>query len=286
MQPQAAPETGRLSFSDLPGWADDDLDATLAALRLGDAAVPSRDARAWFEATFRPGPELAGHFTGYYEPELQASRTRSEAYPCPIHTLPDGGITAPRATIAPLLAGYELAWLRDPVDLFFLQVQGSGRLRLTDGSTMRVGYAGKNGQPYVSIGKLLVERGVFDADMTAEGLKTWLRADPARGDALMNENPSYVMFRSVELSTETGPMGTLCPVTALRSLAVDPDHTPLGTLVWIEVAGHARLCIAQDTGSAIKGAGRADLFFGTGAEAGSRAGALNQSGRFVPLVRR
>lgn len=284
MPPQAAPETGRLSFSDLPGWDTDDLDAALDAMRQGDPSVPEGGGRAWFEARFQPGPPQHGHFTGYYEPELPASRVPTPEFPCPIHALPNPLVTVPRAQIDAALRGQEIAWLRDPVDRFFLQVQGSGRLRLTDGSVMRVGYAGKNGQPYVSIGKLLVERGLFGPDITAQALKDWLRADPARGQAVMNENPSYVFFR--DILAEGGPMGTLCPVTALRSLAVDPDHTPLGTPVWVEVGGHARLCIAQDTGSAIKGAGRADLFFGTGDAAGQAAGALNASGRFIPLVAR
>lgn len=283
-RPQAAPETGRLSFSDLPGWSADDLDAALAAMRQGDPSAPTGDARDWFEATFRPGAEIAGHFTGYYEPELDGSRTRTAGFSVPLHGAPPDGTSAARAQIDGTLAGFEIAWVRDEVDRFFLQVQGSGRLRLTDGTVIRVGYAGKNGQPYVSIGKVLVERGIFGADITADALKVWLRADPARGRDLMNENPSYVFFR--EVTAEEGPRGTHCPVTALRSLAVDPDHTPLGTPVWVEVAGHARLCIAQDTGSAIKGAGRADLFFGTGEMAGRDAGALNAPGRFIPLVRR
>lgn len=285
-QAPAAPETGRLSFSDLPGWSEDDLEAALGALRLGDPSVPNGPARTWFEATFRPGAAVNGHFTGYYEPELDASLTPSAEFSCPIHALPDGGLTMPRAQIEPHLESHEIAWLRDPVDRFFLQVQGSGRLRLPDGSSLRVGYAGRNGQPYVSVGKLLVERGVFGADITADDIKMWLREDPARGAALMNQNPSYVMFRVVDTVAERGPMGTLCPVTPLRSIAVDPAHTPLGTPVWIATEGHARLCIAQDTGSAIKGPGRADLFHGTGDAAGQAAGALNHPGQFIPLVRR
>ncbi len=282
----AAPETGRLSFADLPGWAEDDLSAALEAMRLGDPSVPAGDARTWFEETFRPGIPLPGHFTGYYEPELEASRAPTAAFPCPIHALPHGGIDVPRSEIEPCLMGHEIAWLRDPVDRFFLQVQGSGRLRLTDGTVLRVGYAGRNGHPYVSIGKRLIAQGIFGPDLTADDLKSWLRADPERGKAAMDANPSYVMFRLSDAPCDVGPAGTLCPVTALRSLAVDPVHTPLGTPVWIDVAGHRRLCIAQDTGSAIVGAGRADLFHGTGEAAGRAAGALNHRGRFVPLVRR
>ena len=281
----AAPETGRLSFADLAGWGEDDLGAALEAFRLNPAGTEG-DARAFFETRFCPGIPLDGHFTGYFEPEIPASLERSPDFPVPIHTMPEGAVAAPRSEIEPLLAGHEIAWLRDEVDRFFLQVQGSGRLRLPGGGAMRVGYAGTNGHDYRSIGKLLVERGVFGSDITAEALKDWLHADPDRGRTVMQENPSYVMFRPLDLPEESGPMGTLCPVTPGRSLAIDPAHLPLGTPVWIEVDGMARLCIAQDTGSAITGPGRADLFFGTGDAAGRAAGRLNHRGRFIPLVPR
>ncbi|WP_281826236.1 MltA domain-containing protein [Jannaschia rubra] len=285
----AAPETGRLSFSCLPGWEADDLDAALAAFRLkpdgplSRAAQAATDARTFFETHFRPSTPVPGHFTGYYEPEIDGSLKPTDTFPVPIHALPSGGIDAPRAKIEPRLAGHEIVWLRDEVDRFFLQVQGSGRIRLVDGGTLRVGYAGGNGHPYRSIGALLVERGIFGPDITAQALKDWLRADPARGRAVMAENPSYVMFAPVDLPPGSGPRGTLCPVTAHRSIAVDPDHTPLGAPVWVEVDGIARLCIAQDTGSAIRGPGRADLFFGTGDAAGRAAGRLNHPGRFTAL---
>jgi len=282
---RAAPETGRLCFVDLPGWAEDDLEDALEALRLNPATVEG-DARSFFETRFQPGEPIAGHFTGYYEPELDAALTPSDAFPIPIHAMPPTGASAPRATILPMLQGGEIAWLRDEVDRFFLQVQGSGLLRLPDGGTLRVGYSGSNGHPYRSVGKLLSDRGIFGPNITAEALKDWLRADPARGRAVMNENPSYIMFRKMDAPSGQGPLGTLCPVTPLRSLAVDPVHTPLGTPVWIETDSHARLCIAQDTGSAIIGPGRADLFFGTGDAAGLEAGRLNHPGRFIPLLPR
>lgn len=282
---RAAPETGRLSFADLPGWQSDDIGAALAAFRLNPSQTDG-DARSFFETRFRPGVPLDGDFTGYYEPELHGSLHPGPDFPVPLHRLVDGQPYPERARIDAFLAGHEIAWLRDEVDRFLLQVQGSGRLRLAQGGTMRVGYAGTNGHPYRSVGKLLVERGVFADDITADALKDWLRIDSARGRAVMNENPSYVMFRKVDLPEDSGPMGTLCPVTPGRSLAVDAAHLPLGTPVWIEVGGFARLCIAQDTGAAIKGPGRADLFFGTGEAAGLAAGRLNHLGRFVPLVPR
>ncbi|UWQ18328.1 murein transglycosylase A [Jannaschia sp. M317] len=290
--PRTAPETGRFSFSDLRGWGADDLDGALAAFRqapddpLTDAARNAPDGRTFFETYFAPGPASVGHFTGYYEPELDGSLTQSAAFPVPVHGLPDAGCTHPRAGIDAHLTGQEIVWLRDAVDRFFLQVQGSGRVRLPDGTTLRLGYAGRNGHPYRSIGKLLIERGDFNTDITADALKAWLRADPERGRALMEENPSYVFFAPLDAPSDQGPRGTLCPVTAGRSLAVDPDRTPLGTPIWIEVDGMARLCIAQDTGSAIKGPGRGDLFFGTGDAAGQAAGRLNHVGSFRALVRR
>ena len=273
------------ALADLPGWADDDLDAARDAYHANPADAPG-DGRAFFEGTFRPGPSVAAHLTGYFEPELDASSTRSDAYPVPIHALPPGGTDAPRARADAALVGHEIAWLRDPVDRFFLQVQGSGRLRMADGTVLRVGYAGTNGHPYRSIGRLLVERGALGADLTADALAAWLRADPERGRAAMDENPSYVTFRILDLPPDSGPVGTLCPLAAGRSVAVDPAHVPLGTPVWVEGPGIARLCVAQDTGSAIVGPGRVDLFFGTGAEAGHAAGRLNHPGRIVPLVAR
>jgi membrane-bound lytic murein transglycosylase A len=293
--PDAVPDaaSGRRSLSDLPGWADDDLDdALMAFLRtpmnpLAAAARDADDAADFLAAHFTPDEALAGHFTGYYEPELDGATAPSGAFPVPLHTLPPDGCDHPRAGIDAHLRGHEVVWLRDDVDRFFAQVQGSVRVRLADGTVLRLGHDGKNGHPYRSIGKLLVERGVFGPDITADALTAWLRADPARGRAVMNENPCYVFFRRLDTDLDLGPDVTVgCPATPGRTLAVDPDHLPLGTPVWIDVDGLARLCIAQDTGSAIKGPGRADLFFGTGDAAGRAAGRLNHAGRFVPLRRR
>ena len=272
----------------LDGWREDDLAAGLTAwggLWHGDPAdlVAACDRRA-----------IRTHFTGYYEPELRGSPVRADDFPVAIHAPPPGGIGASRAEIeaGDLLAGYEVAWLRDPVDRFFLQVQGSGRIVFPDGEVLRVSHAAKNGHPYASVGQMLIEAGVFDAaTITADALKDWLRADPERGIDTMRRNPSYVMFRALHgAEAKAGPPGTLgVPVTAGRSLAVDPKVVPLGSLVWIEVDGPDgpihRLCAAQDTGSAIKGA-RADLFFGTGDDAGHAAGALNHHGRMVVLTPR
>ncbi|PWJ21747.1 MltA domain-containing protein [Jannaschia seohaensis] len=285
--------SARAPFVPPDGWDGDDLEAALAAFRrmedhpLAEAARTASSARAFFETRFTPARNIAARITGYYEPELDASLTRTLEFPVPVHALPDGGCSLRRSEIDTRLNGYVLAWLRDEVDRFFLQVQGSGRLRLADGSTLRLGYGGGNGHAYRSIGQILIERQVFGMDLTAEQLKDWLRADPTRGRALMDENPSYVFFRVQDGPPEDGPIGTMgCPVTAGRSVACDPAHTPLGTPVWIHAPGVSRLCIAQDTGSAIKGPGRLDLFHGTGAAAGEAAGEMNLAGRMTPLMPR
>lgn len=274
-------------------WREDDLRGLRGALlNLPDGAL--REAALCQDvgglvARLRPSGAGAVHATGYYEPELDAAPARSAAHPVPIHAAPPGGVRASRAEIEErdLLAGHEIAWLRDATARFFLQVQGSGRLRMPDGTVLRVGHAAGNGHPYVSIGKRLIERGALPAaTITADAVKAWLRADPARGARLMRENPSYVMFRVVEADPRVGPLGALgLPVTAGRTVAVDPARVPLGTIAWLEVDAPEpirRLVVAQDVGSAIVGA-RVDLFLGTGDAAGRAAGALNHPGRLVPL---
>ncbi|MDB2407450.1 MltA domain-containing protein [Jannaschia sp.] len=286
----ARPDPPEASFAPFLGWEADDLDAALSAFRrMGDhplaaAAQAATTGRAFFETHFAPDRDIAARITGYYEPELPASLDRSPDYPVPLHALPDGGCTLRRGEIDTRLNGVVLAWLRDDVDRFFLQVQGSGRLIFDDGRSLRLGYAGTNGHPYRSIGQILIERRIFGLDLTADRLKTWLREDPMRGRALMDENHSYVFFGLRDGPPEDGPIGTLgCPVTMGRSVACDPAHTPLGTPVWIEAQGLTRLCIAQDTGAAINGPGRLDLFHGTGDVAGTAAGAMHLRGRMTPL---
>lgn len=173
--------------------------------------------------------------------------------------------------------GLELGWAADPVDLFFLQIQGSGRLAMPDGRSLRIGYDGQNGHSYVAIGKLLKDRGILQQAGMAE-IKAWLRANPAEGAALMRENPSYIFFRRLP-DTIDGPIGALgVPLLAEANAAADPETLPLGTPVWVEtiVDGkpYARLLVASDTGGAIRGANRFDIFFGPGAEAGRKAGPL------------
>ncbi|GHF35319.1 murein transglycosylase A [Seohaeicola zhoushanensis] len=305
-----------LSFADLEGWPRDDHAAALAVFRNTCADMPGQEwealcavaysqkpegARAFFELFFRPvlirdgSPAL---FTGYFEPELEGSRFPSERYRYPIYRMPDEAkATTPWLTRREILGGdimknrgLEIAWVDDPVELFFLQIQGSGRIRLPDGKMLRVGYGGANGQPYRSIGVELVRRGIYAAhQVSAEVIKNWVRRNPAEGEELLNHNDSYVFFREVsKVPAKDGPLGAMNrSVTALRSIAVDPAYVPLGAPVWIEKAGEGpmhRLMIAQDTGAAIKGAQRADIFFGTGDAAGSAAGTLKDPGRMVVLM--
>jgi membrane-bound lytic murein transglycosylase A len=190
--------------------------------------------------------------------------------------------------------GLELLYLDDPVELFFMQIQGSGRVRLTDGSWVRLGYAAKNGHSYVSIGKILAERGDRPKDLTMEGLKAWLRADPARGRGLMQANTSYVFFRELpKTEAGDGPVGAQgVALTPGRSLAVDTSYHALGTPIFVAApelktpdgAPFRRLMIAQDVGSAIRGPERGDIFFGTGDAAGAIAGMAKQKARFFVLL--
>ncbi len=186
--------------------------------------------------------------------------------------------------------GLEIAWVDDPVDVFFLQIQGSGRIRLTDGSVIRVGYAGANGHEYRSIGQELVRRGVFQPhQVSAQVISNWVKSNPVEGEDLLRHNPSFVFFRVVrKVPAERGPLGAMNrSVTEMRTVAVDPAYVPLGAPVWVEKRGRRafnRLMIAQDTGSAIKGAQRADIFFGTGDKAGRRAGQVRDPGRMVVLM--
>ena len=171
----------------------------------------------------------------------------------------------------------ELAWAADRIDYFFLQIQGSGRLRMPDGSTVRIGYAGQNGWPYVAIGRLLKERGLLEQAGMAE-IQAWLRADPERGVALMDENPSYIFMRRLDAALD-GPIGALgVPLLAEANAAADPATLPLGAPLWIETEVEGtpwrRLLVAADSGGAIKGANRFDIFFGAGADAARKAGAL------------
>ena len=304
-----------LDFESLDGWQDDDHRAALVAFletcqklpddwqpicRLAtDAAATDASAKAFFELVFKPvqigaAPAL---FTGYYEPELQGSSSRSPRFAYPIYARPpelqDGQVFYDRAAIesgALRGRGLELAWLEDPVEVFFLHIQGSGRIKMTDGRVMRVGYAGRNGHAYVSVGKEMVARGTMSADqVSAQGIRAYVRRNPAVGADLLNINPSYIFFRKIaDLPADKGPIGAMGKsITTLRSVAIDPDFTLLGAPVWIEKDGDMplrRLMVAQDTGGAIKGPQRADIFYGTGEQAGNDAGTIKDGGRMIVLL--
>ncbi|MGE0023910.1 MAG: murein transglycosylase A [Hyphomicrobium sp.] len=290
----------------------------------------SAAAKSFFERSFVPhrvahnGAD--GLVTGYYEPLLAGSRSVCAAYPIPIYRRPPdlvnlvreeergalaGGLTharktahgtEPYATRADIedggaLAGQglEFIWMADPVDTFFMHIQGSGRIRFPDGTTARITYDGKNGHPYTSVGRVLIDAGhVSAADMTLASLKAWLAADAARGRKVMQENRSFVFFR--ELANEAdGPLGSLeIPLSDGRSLAVDTGFHALGTPVYVSAPeltpwhgrSFARLMIAQDVGSAIRGPERGDIYFGSGDEAGRLAGGTKHPARFFVLLPR
>jgi len=303
-----------LDFDDLDGWEEDDhqaaLDVFLSTCRdmktadwqtLCKAANDQQNARAFFELFFRPlliedGKDMM--FTGYFEPELDGSRTKTARYKYPIYAMPRDAKTAGQwYTRRQILEdgvmdglNLEICYVDDPVELFFLQIQGSGRVRLPDGSFLRVGFGGSNRHNYRSIGTEMVRRGIYDPhQVSAEVIKNWVRRNPEDGKELLYHNPSYVFFREVsEVPADKGPLGAMNrSITTMRSIAVDPKFTPLGAPVWIEKDGKTplrRLMVAQDTGSAIKGAQRADVFFGTGDKAGKEAGRLRDPGRMVVLM--
>jgi membrane-bound lytic murein transglycosylase A len=267
--------------------------------------------------------------TGYYEPLLKGSRTRGGPYQIPLYRTPKDLVNVDLSSIYPeikalrlrgrlegnrvvpyptraeietkgLLAGHELLWVDDPVEAFFLQVQGSGRVQLPNGESVRVGYAEQNGYPYRSIGKYLVEKGelrVNEASM--QNIKSWVSANPHRRDELLHQNPSVVFFREIpNLNSAQGPLGSMgLPLTAGRSIAADPRFVTAGSLVYLSTrvprpgapprdsgVAFQRLMIAQDTGSAILGAHRSDIFFGTGAEAGDVAGRMRSDGQLFVLL--
>lgn len=283
--------------------------------------------RAYFLDYFQPWQSTQpdgvqdGLITGYYEPLLRGSRSYSNKYRYPIHAAPDDLIVVDLANLYPELKGLrlrgrlqgnkvvpywsraeiengaapvrgkELAWVDDPVELFFLQVQGSGRIRLENGDMLRIGYADQNGHPYRSIGKWLVDNGELTLDKASmQGIKDWGRRNPQRLPALLNANPSYVFFRELT-NPNGGPLGALgVPLTDERSIAIDPRVFPLGAPVWLATTRPNsndplnRLMLAQDTGGAIRGNVRADFFWGFGDEAGKLAGGMKQKGRMWVLL--
>src|SRR3954469_20457195 len=286
--------------------------AEAATLPAGDGAAAERFFRARFELVqIGDGAAFA---TGYYEPQIAGSRTHIPGYDVPIYAKPpdlvevdaaaaaaagtprrgrmENGVLVPyyeRGEIedgALAGRGLEIAWAADPVDFFFLQIQGSGRLLLPDGSVMRIGYAGQNGREYVGIGRLMRERGLLEpGHATMQDIKAWLRDHPDEGKALMREDKSYIFFQEL---TGPGPLGALgLPVTPRATVAADPKFVPLGApvLLALDRPEASGIWVAQDTGGAIRGANRFDTFWGAGEEAATIAGGMMGRGRayiFVP----
>jgi membrane-bound lytic murein transglycosylase A len=269
------------------------------------ALLPEGDhlaARRFFERWFRPvaiagadGVE-DGLFTGYFAPLLRGSRRPSEVYSVPIYRKPPPLPGRRLPSRAEILAGaldgqgLELLWVDDPVDAFFLHIQGSGHVALDDGSVVGVGYHGWNGHPYFAIGRALIDRGeATREEMSMQLIRDWLSTNPDRADDLMNLNPSFIFF---EERGADGVIGTLeVPLTAGRSLAVDDDHIPLGVPMWLDIIDPTvpggelrRLVLAQDTGGAIRGAVAGDVFWGYGDEAGRMAGGMQARGRYFMLL--
>lgn len=283
-------------------------------------------AREFYEQWFVPhevygnGGVREGLITGYFEPLLSGSLERTARYRYPIYRQPEDLITVELSDLYPelagkrirgrlsgnkivpyysrssldrnpaLLSGQELVWVDDPIALFFLHVQGSGRVRLPDGSILGIGYADQNGHPYQSIGRELIRLGELEKeDVNLFSIRQWLLDNPSRVDELFGRNPSYVFF-SQRSAPGDGPYGSLnVPLVAERSVAVDPAVIALGTPVWLETTlpdsglPFQRVMLAQDTGGAIKGPVRADVFWGQGEKAERMAGLMKQKGRLYVL---
>jgi membrane-bound lytic murein transglycosylase A len=283
--------------------------------------------RNFFETYFIPYQVVnvdnteEGLITGYYEPLLKGSRTLSERYRFPVYAAPDELLTIELGEAYPelkdlrlrgrlngrkvvpyysrseimnnpgLLNGYELLWVEDEVELFFLHVQGSGRIVLDNGEMMKIGFADQNGFPYNSIGKLLVQRGELPLEQASmQGIKQWGRQNPRKLAELLQQNARYVFFRELP-SDLSGPIGALgVPLTAGRSIAIDPLSIPQGVPVFLATTWPNtskplnRLMVAQDVGGAIKGGVRADFFWGFGHAAGNQAGKMKQAGKMWILM--
>jgi len=329
------------SFSDLPGWSEDDLRqswpamlATCQALakriewqevcRLASDVNPADEAmvRSFYESQFIPHQlrnldgNSQGMATGYYEPLLRGARSRNGPYQTALYRAPDDLLTIDMGLLYPELknmrlrgrvagtkvvpyfsraelvsknhlVGKELVWVDNPIDAFFLQVQGSGRVVLEPGGEIiRVAYADQNGHPYRSIGRYLVDRGELSLEQASmQGIKAWYLANPSRQQELLSANPSFVFFREEKiLDPSKGPKGSLgVPLTPQRSIAVDPQFITLGAPVFVSTTQPnsgtplRRLVLAQDTGGAIRNPVRADFFWGFGDEAGELAGRMKQA---------
>ncbi len=289
-------------------------------------------ARAWFEEWFAPFKLHAGTahealFTGYYEPEIASSRTRQGSFTTPVYGLPRDLVTADLGQFRPELSGERitgriegsklvplpvraqidtkglndapaLLYARDPVSVFFLHIQGSGRASFEDGTVLRLAYAGQNGHPYTPVGRVLIKSGEIDrTQMSMQAIRAWLHAHPVQAQRVMESDESYVFFRELPIGDPKlgSPGSEGVPLTPRTSIAIDPAMHPLGVPMYLTTQAPAPnpaeppkafacLCIAQDTGGAIKGGLRADTFWGYGAEAESIAGRMKSAGSFYVLL--
>ena len=306
-------------------------DWTLACRSVPSSMAGHDEARRYFETWFQPyevsasrsatNPSEDGLFTGYFEPNLRGSLNQSDKFNIPLYQRPDDlvlvtlgdwrdklrgeriagriidGRLKPYYSRADIEAGAikatarPLVWVDDPVDAFFLHIQGSGRVVLPNGAVVRAGYDGHNGHTYHAIGRYLIEAGQITSEaMSLQSIRAWLKANPKRMTAMMNRNPSYIFFRWINGAGPIGAQGV--PLTPGRSLAVDPSILPLGAPIWVSIdypdeTGRPlrRMMVAQDTGGAIKGAVRGDVFWGHGDAAGALAGPMKAAGRlylFLP----
>ncbi len=342
------PARGRLekaAWSQLVDWESDDPSEALTAFEQGCSILKTRtewaavcatasnlvsqkfsrqDAADFFRHKFQPFQVLnaddstTGTVTGYYEPLLMGSRTRTKTFRYPIFAQPQDLISVELSDLYPdlkhrrlrgrivgnklvpyydradiegtnpeksPLSGLEIAWVDNAIELFFLHIQGSGQIQFTDGGRMRVGYADQNGHPFRSIAGLLIRRGELRAERASmQGIKNWAERNPRKVQQFMNANPSYVFFKEISASG-SGPIGTLgVPLTAGRSIAVDPRVIPLGVPVFLSTTlpnskqPLHRLMVAQDTGGAIAGGVRVDFYWGFGDAAGTLAGRMKQNG--------
>ncbi len=257
--------------------------------------MSNRQARNFFENWFVPfavsnkNGVSKGLFTGYYVPELKGSKTKTAIYQYPIYAKPKTKIEDLDLTREEIEKGalanqnLELLYVNNPVDLFFMQVQGSGRVLLEDGEIVRLGFAGKNNRPYSSIGKYIIENNLLGSESpTYFSIKNWLKNNPEEAKKVMNINQSYVFFKTSNSDTVFGSQGS--PLMAGRSLAIDNEIMPTGFPMWLNInipnSSYQKLLIAQDTGSAIKGAVRGDVFFGRGKEAENLAAKMNYQGNY------
>jgi membrane-bound lytic murein transglycosylase A len=321
-----------VSWSALPGWRDDDLSQawpawlrSCEALRkrnseinwrqvcsqvTGISARDSQAIRLYFEDNFQAyeirnsaGSET-GLVTGYYEPVMNGSQTRTSIYSVPLYaypnawrqTRPNPGPSRADLMASGILKGSEIAWVQDPVAAAFMQIQGSGKIRLPDGRVLRLGYAGTNEQPFKSFAQWLLDRkDITRSEATMQGISQWAKRNPDRVNEMLNANPRFVFFKELpgNVSADLGPTGALnVPLTTERSIAIDLQAMPLGAPVFLATTkplsdqALQKLVMAQDTGKAIVGGVRADYYWGSGDTAGEMAGRMKQNGKMWVLLPR